>query len=57
MRMYDRHLPSFLPYMAFFYDARARTKAGEKQKKCKKCRYWLWPHEWGTAPAAAPEEK
>jgi hypothetical protein len=31
-----------LGYMHWFEDAEKRTKAGQKQIQCPKCKYWFW---------------
>lgn len=43
----SHHLPSKLDYLAWHEWAETRTKAGEKQVRCPKCRYWFFPEELG----------
>lgn len=46
----DWHKPSGLGYMEWHADAEKRAAAGEKQKKCKDCGRYFWPHEYGEKP-------
>lgn len=49
----DWHLPDNLAYMTAHHQAEVRIKNGEKQKYCKACMHYYWPHEWGKpAPSA-----
>ena len=45
------HKPDNSPFLHAHADAEERMKRGEKQRQCKKCGLWHWPHEWGKEPS------
>ncbi len=44
------HKPSGVAYTAWHADAERRANKGEKQRRCRTCKYYLWPDEFGVKP-------
>ena len=42
--------PHDIGYCDFFEDAKMRTKAGERQRKCSECGKYRWPDEFRPTP-------
>jgi hypothetical protein len=43
-------IPRSMGYVQWMEENDRRHDAGQKQKRCRVCRYWFWADEMGTPP-------